>query len=425
MRIRPWILLACGVAAAAPAGAGLPELLYVSEGNRLRRYDIDTLDRGPLLEEIVFQNADTDPRDGRNINGMVCALPDGSGLLVAGEDTDQPYPPAGWGVLTGYGAQVGKLTATALVELPEPFGCAFDARGRLFTTEVGRQFFGGANGQLIAWLPPFVGFPGPPGAYPDTAATSDGYCKLATDIGTATGVTVDRQGRVYVAAASGMEVLRFSPPFPTGTDAAHGCGARDELGSPMAEPVRRERFVGPLWRRGMLTYSGLALAPNGNLYAASVATGRIAEFDLDGRLVRMVLEPDDWLPPYETGYPQGLAVDSRGTLYYADLDLTLAGLSVDTGPDGKVWRIRFDAAGNPGPPEIVARGLRFPDGLGVLPGDLEAGAELGLRNTPPATPAPESPESGEGVAGALLLLVVLVVTGGALLLARRRRESLI
>ena len=150
------LLLATATTAAAQ------ELLYVAEGNRLRRYDPDTIDRGPLLSEIVFQNAETDPRDGRDVNGMVCAVPGMPGTFVAGEDTDQPSPPAGWGVLTEDGRQIGKLTPTYLSDYPEPYGCAFDRMGRLFTTSVGARFFGGADGQLIVWFPPYPRFPGPP-----------------------------------------------------------------------------------------------------------------------------------------------------------------------------------------------------------------------------------------------------------------------
>ena len=288
---RPLPILAAALAAAGPAAGGLPELLYVSEGNNLRRIDLDTLDSGAVLEEMVFRNADQDPERGRDINGMVCALPGDSALLLAAEDTAQPHPPAGWGVLTGDGVQVGKLTATVLSDTPDPYGCAVDAQGRVFATETGRKFFGGATGQLLLWFPPFDAFPGPPGAYPSTDATSANYCKLATDLGTALGVAVDPDGRVYVAAASGREVVRFSPPFPSGPDAAGGCTGRDSLGSPMAEGVTRERFLGAQWRHGLITYSGLALAPNGNLYVSSVATGRIAEFDRNGGFVRMILDP--------------------------------------------------------------------------------------------------------------------------------------
>jgi DNA-binding beta-propeller fold protein YncE len=424
MQTRTLPILAALLAAAGPAAGALPELLYVSEGNNLRRIDIDTLDSGAVLEEMVFRNASDDPERGRDINGMVCALPGDSALLLAAEDTAQPHPPAGWGVLTADGVQVGKLTATVLTDTPDPYGCAVDAQGRVFATETGRKFFGGATGQLILWFPPFVGFPGPPGAYPNTDETSAHYCKLATDLGTALGVAVDPDGRVYVAAASGREVVRFSPPFPTGPDAAGGCAGRDALGSPLAEGVTRERFLAAQWRHGLVTYSGLALAPNGNLYVSSVATGRIAEFDRNGGFVRMILDPGHALPPYATGYPQGLAVDSQGTLYYADLDLALDGLEVGPGPDGKVWRIRFDAEGRPGAPEPVRRGLAFPDAVSVLPGDLEAPARLGspaVQALPPLAPI-EPGRGGETGAALLLLGAVVVVTAGALALAWRRRR---
>lgn len=421
-----WLLGAGLAAHAAPP----PELLYVAEGNRLHRFDIDSIERGgPLLGELVFDNAESDPTDGRDINGMVCAIPGGGGLFVAGEDTAQPHPPAGWGVLTTGGLQVGKLTATAFYEKPDPYGCAFDAAGRLFTTETGQQFFGVGNGQLLLWFPPFDRFPGPPGAYPETDATSDDYCKLAVDLGTATGVAVDAQGRVYVSESSGLEVERFSPPFPTAADAAGGCGRHDSLGSPAADAghLNRRRFLGARPLDGMLTYSGLALAPNGNLYVASVATGRIAEFDLDGNLVRMLLVPSELFPPFATGFPQGLAVDSRGTLYYTDLDLGLDGLHVDTGRDGKVWRIRFDAEGHPEPPEIVLRGLAFPDGMGVLPGDLEERAERGqLELSPAALAANREEERGKaagGGGGNLSLLIGLAVVVAIALLVRRRTQA--
>jgi hypothetical protein len=37
-----------------------------------------------------------------------------------------------------------------------------------------------------------------------------------------------------------------------------------------------------------------------------------------------------------------------------------------------VRRIAFDVCGRPAAPAVVRDGLAFPDGLGILPGDLEA-----------------------------------------------------
>jgi sugar lactone lactonase YvrE len=315
----------------------------------------------------VIERAARDPARGRDINGMVCALPDGSGRFVAGEDTGQPHPPAGWGVFAPDGSQVGRLVTTSTAHKPDPYGCAFDGQGRLFTTEIGDPGFGPGNGQLILWLPPYDRFPEPPGG----DATSTHACKIATDIGTATGVAIDREGRVYVASSSGLRIHRFAPPFPTAADASGGCGARDETGAPMADSVQRETFAWARPQHGLLTFSGLAFAPNGNLYAASVVTGRIGEFDPSGRLVRLVLDSARWLPPHPTGSPQGLAVDGAGTLYYADLGLVWQGTTLRPGAEGRIWRIRFEA-GEPRAPEEVLGGLEYPDGLGVISGALAA-----------------------------------------------------
>ena len=94
----------------------------------------------------------------------------------------------------------------------------------LFTSEVGTEDIGGDDGQLILWFPPYDQFPGPPRAYPETDEPSTNFCKIASDIGTAGGVAVDAMGRVYVASASGFQILRFSPPFPTAPNAGGGCG---------------------------------------------------------------------------------------------------------------------------------------------------------------------------------------------------------
>src|SRR5512145_1366855 len=108
--------LACAALLLTALPAGAYELLYATEGNRLRRFDPDTLDAGPLAEDVLVDSAadtETGPalRPGRDVNGMICPLPDGSGGFVLGEDTGQPSPPPGWGVFDASGRQIGKLTA--------------------------------------------------------------------------------------------------------------------------------------------------------------------------------------------------------------------------------------------------------------------------------------------------------------------------
>ena len=281
-------IAAAACATTGPASAG--EVLYATEGNRMLRIALGAAGGGE--PEVFIERASEQKPGGaavgpgRDVNGMICAFPDGSGRFVAGEDTGQPEIPPGWGVFSPAGVQIGKLTTTYYVAQGEPYGCAFDGAGRLFTTEVGNQGFGRSLGQLILWFPPYAAFPGASGSHPVAGAVSKNFCKLATDIGTAGAVAVDAEGRVYVASASRGAILRFSPPFPSSPDASGGCGATDELGSPLADVVAREVFA-----RGLYTFSGLAFGPDGLLYAASVLTGEIVAIDANGDVVRKILIP--------------------------------------------------------------------------------------------------------------------------------------
>ena len=368
-------LVACTLllaSAPAPAQPTPDEWLYSAEGNRLRRYQVSSMETGPLVEEIVVPSASDDPVDGRDVNGQICFFPDGSGRFLMGEDTDQSGGvPQGWGIFSSDGLQIGKLTATYFVAQPEPFGCAFAPDGTLFTSSVGEQAFGADTGQLIMWFPPYEGFPGEDDAipYPNTEVSKN-FCKLATDLGTASSVFVSKEGIVYVAQTSALQVTKFLPPFPTGPDADGGCGSVDANGSPVADEVNRELAIAADASKFIGTYSGLALARNGNLYAANVFTGKIAEFTLPGpgklgQFVRMILDLDEVTLPHATGSPQGIAVDRNGTLYYADLNLVGSLPNVGPGSNGKVWRITFDEFDEPHPPEIVRENLAFPDGLGM------------------------------------------------------------
>jgi len=382
------LLLAGSAAAIGSSPAPRPphesgELLYSTEGNRLRRYDVDTLGEALPAQDVLVERhggggesggGDSTP-NGRDINGMICAFPDGSGRFVAGEDTNQPSPPAGWGLFAPDGSQIGKLTPTYPDPAPEPFGCAFAPDGTLFTTSTGIPGIGVGNGQLIQWFGPYEGYPGAPGSYPNDAISAN-FCKIAVDIGTATGIAIDVLGNVYVSSGGLLQIQKFAPPFPTGLGPGEGCESVDAQGSPLADVVHRSVLVqGALIVSPFSTFTGLAMAQNGNLYAASIFDGSIGEFRLDApgtsvaeTLVRTILPRSPY--PQATGSPQGLAVGGDGTLYYADLNLVGDFPDLGPGPNGSVRRIRFDTNGDPLPPETIRSGLAFPDGVAVFPGHL-------------------------------------------------------
>ncbi len=96
----------------------------------------------------------------------------------------------------------------------------------------------------------------------------------------------------------------------------------------------------------------------------------IAEYSGSGRYRRTILQPPAGevlgATTYSTGTPLGIGVDRRGDLFDADIGIVVSPDGVGPGNDnGTVRRIRF-VDGTPQPPETMASGLAFPDGIGVL-----------------------------------------------------------
>lgn len=334
-------------------------IVFVPEGNRLRAY-------APLrgASQVVIQSNADAPGSGRDINGQVCFLPDASGRFIAGEDTNQPNPPPGWGLFQLRGRRVGELSATQVTryvptyqpssDTPDNYGCGFLRDGRLLTTDIGNKADGPPNGQLIIWFPPLD-------------ATNPRYCKIDITIGTAGGILVDSNDRVFVTSARGEAgVYLYEGPFPTSADAAGGCGDRDATGAPLATSVHKRLFIRADGH--IRTPNAIARTPWNTYLVTSVLNGVIAEYDAEGRFVRRILQPvsGERLPFPATGTPLGIAVDSRGSVYYADLGLVQEGLDIGPGRNlGAVRRIRFDQNRAPSPPETLDRNLNFPDGVGV------------------------------------------------------------
>jgi hypothetical protein len=349
-------------------------IVFNGQGNHLDVYASEPADDGTFATQRVFEAAESDPENGRDINAQICFFPpneDGEQWFISGEDTDQAEEggSAGWGIFRIDGDAVGDLEATQLGKLiptyqpandnPENYGCGVLSDGRVLTTDIGNQASGDGDGQLIIWFPPLVG--GELGDFDDVA-----YCKLDIALPTAQSILV-RDDDVYVAAARG-DVYRYSGPFPTGPDADGGCGGMDATGAPLAESVEKEVFI-EAGENGLATPAGLAPAPDDGFYVSSVFTGTINEYGPDGAFRRTILEPPagEGLgeEPFSTGTPLGLGTTSDGTLFYADIGIVMTEGNIGPGENtGSVRRIRF-VDGEPQPPETLAADLAFPDGIGI------------------------------------------------------------
>jgi len=372
-------LVGCGEDTVRGSGPAATKSVSVFNGqdNNLDAYD----PANNFLKQVVVPSADAAPGGvGRDSNGQICFKRDAQGLhFIEGEDSNQgeSHETAGWGyfTLTGTGVgnfhyqEIGKLTPTyqPTPDGAENYGCGFLSDGRLLTSDLGNQASGAGNGQLIIWFPPFdtgAEFT-PTGTVPTHPAH---YCKLDVTLGTAGGIYIDEQDRVYVASArSSPGVYRFTGPFPTSDTAAGGCGQQDGTGAPLADTVHKEKFITPDLVN-IVTPNAIVRSPQGTFYVSSVFNGVIAEFDTAGVFVRRILSPaaGDTVQPFQTGTPLGLGIDSSGTVYYADIGVVSNSSGIGPGDhNGTVRRIRF-VNGQPQPPETMDTGLDFPDGIGVL-----------------------------------------------------------
>ena len=303
------------------------EKLLSPQDNQLDVYNLATGEVTLLIKAGV-----------NDVNGQVCLHPDGSGNFFLGDDTRQPDERAGWGLFSPDGTMLSKIPEPenpGEAKQPEPYGCAVDAERRLFVSDVGSGSFGPEDGKLIMFFPPDY-------------QTS---CFLDTSLKIASSITIDEAGNVYVAESTPPgRVYRFSPPFPSSPDDA------DRV------PVNKSIFIEDT---DLKTPMGIVRAPNGNWYVSSVfVPPLINEYDRDGKFVRNIL------PKGAGGNPAGIALDSKGTLYYADLGLGPRPDSDMIGPvrgKGTVRKITFDGDGNPAPPEVLGDGLTFPDSVSVLP----------------------------------------------------------
>jgi len=331
-------LLACAAALAAACGdddAGgeakvTVETLFGAQGNELVVYDVET--NAPTVLIPATQNT---------VNGQICAVPDTDGHFLMGEDTEQENGVRqGWGEFDAAGKLVAKYLEPISANEPdqiEPYGCVFDEEGRLFTSDIGDTNFDSTNGKLILFFPPDY----------------ETSCTLASDIRVAGQLALDDDGGILVTeSVPPGKVLRFSAPFPEHSDEC-------------AIKPTRETFIED---QEMGTPMGIARAANGNWFVSSVyVPTTIREYTTEGVFVRTIVQGTD------VGNPAGIAVDSQGTLYYADLGIEVAdgGIGPASGK-GTVRKVEFDAAGNPLAPVVIADGYDYPDAVAIL--EVEADA---------------------------------------------------
>ena len=328
-RIALVVALGAGLLLAAACdngGSKQVEKLFSPQNNELDVYDLSTGEMTVLI-----------PSEQNNVNGQVCALPDGSGNFLMGEDTNQSDGARqGWGIFSPDGELQNKLlepVSEGEAETIEPYGCAFDGEKRLFTTDVGDENFEASNGKLIVY-------------FPDDYSES---CILDLELRVAGQVANDDAGNLYVPeTVPPGRVVRYSGPFPS---SAAEC---DTVKPEKSAFIEDEEMNTPF---------GIAIAANGNWYVSSVfLPTTIREYDANGQFVRTIIEGDD------IGNPAGIAVGSDGTLYYADLALEQQPGELPGPARGKstVRKVTFDADGNPSQPEIMGSGFTFADSLGIL-----------------------------------------------------------
>jgi len=325
--------LAIGLAALSACGGGgskTVEVLFSAQANELDLYDLSSDEMTVLI-----------PAEQNNVNGQACLLPDDGGRFLMGEDTDQKNGARqGWMIFTSDGQPEKKLEepqSAGEAEQIDPMGCAFGKDKQLFTSDIGTGDFGATDGKFMVFFP----------------SDYDEACLLDIEVRTAGTIAIDDDGSVLLTeSVPPGKVLRYSGPFP---ESAGECGTVKPAKSTFIEDPE----VG--------TPLGIARAPNGGWYVSSVyVPPAIREYGHDGAFVRVIAEGDD------IGNPAGIAVAEDGTIYYADL-----GLSLTTGDDGQpnigpedgkgtVRKIEFDADGNPQAPVIIGSGFDYPDAVSIL-----------------------------------------------------------
>ena len=362
----------------SPQSARAFEVVLNAQGEFLDAYLVNGK---PFPPKVVFIDPDPPapddphgppPRVGRHVNGNVCFFPKGfghDGQFVIADDTyreaciDRHPPqarcrvrrrrsrfyvgkdPDGWGVFRRDGRWTRRHIHTRWdFSAPQPQGnidpqgCAFDAKGNFWGTDVGHGADLKADGSLVVF------FPGKRKRY-------DRYCFVDKALAAPVMPTFDGAGNLLVPEPLAGRVTKFSPPFPS---SVADCANPEHL---VTTPPTKTTFI-TARDSGEATPAGIVrLRSVGHYYISSPLPPVINEYDQDGLFVRNIV------PSGVARNPLGEDVGSDGTLYYSEVNLDP--VTFDT-HCGSVSMVRFDAAGQPQPPELLGRNLSFPDGVTVV-----------------------------------------------------------
>ena len=359
-----------------PALSGAFDVVVNAQGEYLDAYLVDGTEppkRVVLIDPDPADRASTagkPPRGGRHVNGKLCFFPRGfghDGGFVIADDTyreacvDRATPDArcaitnkknrwyvgkdadGWGVFRKSGRWAGRVIqvdaipgANEIQGSIDPQGCAFDAHGNLWTTDVGHGNPDSSDGSLLVF------FAGKRHRY-------DTYCFVDKALGAPGMPVMDDAGDLYVPEPAGLKVTKFAPPFPS---SAADCANPERL---VAVPPTKSVFPAS----GLGAAAGIARVPGSDhFYVGSVIVPPVVnEYDATGAFVRTIV------PSGVAKNPLGLAVGHDGTVYFSELNLDPATFRTRC---GSVSRVRFDGSGTPLAREELGKDLRFPDGVTVI-----------------------------------------------------------
>ena len=371
--------------------------VFNGQGNNLDAYDADP----PFATQRVIHTIADDP-NGLDINAQICFFPDGSRRFVAGEDTGQTTGDLRAGASS---SSTGRRSATsapprsaswcpptrAARTTPRTTAAASSSDGRIVTTDVGNQAAGAGDGQLIVWFPPFDTFE-------KIALLQDRHRHRngPEHLGRRSGPRLRRVGPTAhpTAAACGA-----TPALPDRPDGGRGAAARRTAPARRSSTqVRKEIFIPSGDERPDLTRRPGADRPGGLYVSSSVINGRNQRVRR-----RRSVRADDPAAARRRAARREAVLDRhaprhrrrarRHALLRRHRHRHRREQHRPGRQHGTVRRIPF-VDGQPQPPETMATGLAFPDGIGILTAGrrIDRVQDLSSRRTRRRQPA-----SGRGV----------------------------